>query len=604
MSVEVADLLRTLEADSSPVEEHAYFAPLNALAQRFIEREQAVPSELVAEQVAFLAYAADSGRESAWALYFGPAMSGTTQSGDRWESPSLRDITPEVLEYWTERARSCLHPVMRARYADLHWELSKRLPNVRRDVDMARVAIDSYLEAGGSRRYDHVLTCTRKAKRALEIGLAINDPTRVDRARDLILALDDGTADDDDAGVWGFAFDTLLDPPHDRVTMSAVNEARVVDDLEARLARLVTRPPTQYHPFAAEAAATRLAKHYRRVGRAPDVVRVLESFGEAVKAIRTTAPAFLTAHSLEGLYNLYRSFGMRAQADALNELLRAAGEEAMKDMKSISVDVPVNPESVERYFVQLLDGTSTEVLARIAAHFVPDRDKLEIELREVAKKAELYYLTPMVVKDDDGRTIARVGPLGEDTEGRLVQHIARHLEFNIPWLRQSFARGIAAGLISTSAICEFLFASPLYKPARRSIIERGVGSFVADDALAAIHILIPQLEQAIREVATVSGMPIYAQRRGGGLNLRTLDDLLRDENVEEVLGANVTTYLRILLTDARGWNLRNNVCHGNASPAMFSAAPADRVVHAMLIIGCFHERDVNSGGDADGLPQE
>jgi len=43
-------------------------------------------------------------------------------------------------------------------------------------------------------------------------------------------------------------------------------------------------------------------------------------------------------------------------------------------------------------------------------------------------------------------------------------------------------------------------------------------------------------------------------------------------------------YLRILLTDARGWNVRNEVSHGLASFEMMSLAVADRVVHALLLL--------------------
>ena len=53
------------------------------------------------------------------------------------------------------------------------------------------------------------------------------------------------------------------------------------------------------------------------------------------------------------------------------------------------------------------------------------------------------------------------------------------------------------------------------------------------------------------------GAPIYAPRKGGGLNLRTLDELLRDATLTGALSGDITTYLRALLTDARAWNLRN-----------------------------------------------
>lgn len=594
----LTDLLQVMEADPSPVDEHAFVGRVRALAQRFIERGEAVPKELTAEEIAFLVYSADHGNGSAWGLYFGPMMSGMTNSGEPWDSPSLLDMTPEVLEHWANRARHCAHPVMRARYADLLWEMPKKLIDVRPDAAMARVAIDSYLEAVESKRYEHDVARIAKARRALELALSINDAQRTERARDVLLSMDNGRAEDEDIGLWGFAFDIFVEPPNRRVPLMTDQIAELVGGLETRFARLVAAPPTQYHPSAAEAAATRLANHYRRAGNMADMVRVLESYGEAVKAMHGTAAPFLAAHSLEELYDLYQSFGMHSQADALNELLRIAGEQSMSDMKSVSVEVPLDPAEVEKYFAALLEGTATEVLARIAVQFIPDGTKLEAQMREIAKEAVLSYMISRVMKDDDGRTIARVGSLETDSEGHLVHHIAQHLDFNIRWLRESFARAIESDLITASAISDFLFASPFYQAKRRAVIEAGLRLYVKGDALAAIHILIPQLEQSVRQVATAIGAPIYAPRRGGGLHLRTLDELLRDGSVAAALGANISGYLRILLTDARGWNLRNNVCHGLASMGMLSMPAADRVVHAMVVLALFRKKEGNAGEGA------
>ncbi|MGB0789569.1 MAG: DUF4209 domain-containing protein, partial [Marinirhabdus sp.] len=38
--------------------------------------------------------------------------------------------------------------------------------------------------------------------------------------------------------------------------------------------------------------------------------------------------------------------------------------------------------------------------------------------------------------------------------------------------------------------------------------------------------------------------------------LKTFDDILRDEIVKQVLGEDIQIYLRVLFTDQRGWNLR------------------------------------------------
>ena len=587
-----------METDRSQVGEHAFLDRLRALEKRLIERGDAVPKELTAEEIAFTVYAADHGNSSAWGLYFGPMMSWMTQSGERCDLPSMLEMTPDVFQHWADRARQCMHPVMRARYADLLWEIPQKREGVRPDVVMARIAIDSYLEAVEAKRYDHEVTRIAKAKRALDLALSIGDAQRATHAQNVLLVLDDGSASDEEIGLWGFAYDIFLESPNRRAPLTNEQISQIINDLETRLVRLVSAAPTEYHPTGAEAAARRLANHYRRVGNRSAMTRVLESYGEAVKAMHGAAPPFLAAHSLEELYDLFQEFGMQSQADALNDALRIAGEQSLRDMKSISVEVPLDPTETEKYFATILNGTATEILARIAVQFIPDSDKLEAQMREIAKDAPLRYMIPHVIKDDDGRTIARVGSLETDSDGHLVRHTAQHLDFDIRWLRESFARAVESELITAAAISDFLFASPFYQAKRRAIVDTGLRLYVSGDSLGAIHILIPQLEQAVRQVATAIDAPIYAPRRSGGLHLRTLDELLRDGSVAPALGVNVVRYLRILLTDPRGWNLRNNVCHGLASMGMLSMPVADRVVHAMLVLALYRKTSDNSRGEA------
>jgi hypothetical protein len=110
------------------------------------------------------------------------------------------------------------------------------------------------------------------------------------------------------------------------------------------------------------------------------------------------------------------------------------------------------------------------------------------------------------------------------------------------------------------------------------------------DSVAAIHLLVPQVEAALRQLALLIGAPIYAPRRGGGFHVRLLDDLLRDAKLVEVLSEDVTGYLRMLLTDARGWNVRNDVCHGLAPAGMLTPPVADRVMHALLVLATIREK--------------
>jgi len=590
----VAQLTARLEADIVPTDEHAFHTPFNVLRRELQERGENVSDELHAEELAFSFHAHDHQDPSTWGLYFGPFLSGFSASGEPWDSPALNMVTPQVLAYWNARATNCPHPVMRARYADLQWELLKKLDGLRPDADMARVAIDAYLEAVDAGLYEAEVTAIGKATRALEVALSLRDDARVIRARDVLLQLEDRVAEDSSPGLWGFCFDLFVEPPNKRIPITDDQREKLLADLEARLTRFASAPPDQYHPSGAEAAAVRLANFYRRSGRSDDVARVLRRYAEIVRRMNGVAAPLVASHSLEQLYDLVKAFNLHGDADELNDDLRTAGEQAMADMKTISVEKEIPTEQVEAYFAGMLAGTAPEVLVRVAVHFIPNRDELQKQLFELAKQAPISFLMSRAIVDDEGRTVARIGPLESDLEGQLIRHMSETLQFSVPWLRETMRRGVQSQLLTASNLLAFLLEGPLFQSKRQLILESGLSAYIQGDAIAAIHILVPQIEQALRQLAILIGAAIYTQRRGGGLHARTLDDLLRDPALSDALGENVTTYFRVLLTDARGWNIRNNVCHGLAPTGMLTMPVADRVVHALLVLALLR---VRSGSD-------
>ena len=108
--------------------------------------------------------------------------------------------------------------------------------------------------------------------------------------------------------------------------------------------------------------------------------------------------------------------------------------------------------------------------------------------------------------------------------------------------------------------------------------------------MVSLHILLPQIEAIIRNLAEKIEVPILKPSRSGGFFYKTLDELLRNPKIVEVLGEDLCLYFRALLTDSRGWNLRNDVCHGISYIETFNQNTADRVLHALLCLALVKEK--------------
>lgn len=552
------------------------------------------------ENMAFSFHAHEHQDPSVWDLYFGPMMSGATDSGERWDVPSLDDVSGDSLEYWAERARESTHPVMCARYADLCWELPKGLHALRPNHEMARAAVDAYLAAVRDRLYDHPVAMRGALERALQIALEVKDSGRTAEARDALIVLESEIAEDDSPGLWGFAFDALIEPPRRAIPVSDEQISNLVEDLEARLQRFDAAEATGFHPSGAEAAALRLAAYYRRAGATDDVRRVMDVYGNAVLKMKDVAAPMVFASCLETLHEHLLRFGLNSEAKRLTGEIREAGARSLSEMEPITTEVSVPKEKIDEFFSELLQGTGDAVLTRIAVHFLPRQDQLEEHLLELARDAPLSFLFNHSILDENGRTVARVGPIESDLEGQLVRHASQSLSLGVPWLRQAIERAKEQNLVSLDDVVSFVSAGAPFRTSRLPILLSGLEAFDGGDYLTAVHVLVPQIEAAIRHLAGLVQAPTLTPRRGGGFHARGLDDLLREPAIKAVLGHDVVTYFRVLLTDARGWNVRNIVCHGLAAPNMFDAPVADRLFHAVLVLSLVRERDEEPVEDRDG----
>jgi lysyl-tRNA synthetase class 1 len=67
---------------------------------------------------------------SPWGAFFAPLGSGTDKDGNTVYFPDIADATTAVIDHWAGRARRITHPVLKARYADLVWELAPAIADI------------------------------------------------------------------------------------------------------------------------------------------------------------------------------------------------------------------------------------------------------------------------------------------------------------------------------------------------------------------------------------------------------------------------------------------------------------------------------------------
>lgn len=555
------------------------------------DADQCKPSlEWLAEAMAFDFCENYQDKGGGWGTYFGPMMVFRNDDGTFTGLPSIKSVTPEIINYWAKRVVEANHPILKARYADLVWDFCKTVTGQPACVDMAWVTIDGIVEIARRNCHEHEVRVITKLRRALSLAASVNDTSRIETVRDTIIAFEDKVAVDDKPGLWGFSYDLLWQ--HSKVTLLDEQKQKIINDLEERLERVSNpREKDKIDPWAAQNAATRLASHYRRVDQPTDVKRVLLKYGTAFEQMAERATAMLASAWLQQVHSVYLQYGLKEGAERIAIKLRELGTKVNSEMKSFSHSVEIPTDDMRRYVETMTDGDPKTALVRVAVRYIPKRDEAEKQIKELSKDSPTMFLFHRRVHDHKGRPIASVGSVLDDLDGHVVLHISQDMHFSSLFLRLVMDALTKKLGWSEHEFADYLYQSPLFEEDKKPILKAGLRAYLNNDYLVATHLLIPQVEGAVRNIVEKTGGVVLKPARNGGFHLKTFHDLLGDERVANAFSEDTALYLRVLFTDPRGWNLRNDVCHGITPSSSLNASSADRVVHALLCLALVREQE-------------
>ncbi|MER3329650.1 MAG: DUF4209 domain-containing protein, partial [Candidatus Kapaibacterium sp.] len=228
-------------------------------------------------------------------------------------------------------------------------------------------------------------------------------------------------------------------------------------------------------------------------------------------------------------------------------------------------------------------GDIPTILQRIVFLFIPDNKEAKEQVLTHSKDF-IHLHFPLQIHDEKGRIISLIGPVENDLEGRIVKNISDGMYISSIFLTWVIEEAIKKKKLAVDDIMNLISESPAFEHDRLEILKNGIESYFNGNYISSIHILIPQFEEAIRHLLELSGEFIMKPTVEGNYDFRTLGSLLSSGILHEILGEDIVNYFKILYNDKKGWNLRNNICHGIISPKFMTRREADRVFHTILTL--------------------
>lgn len=540
-----------------------------------------ISMELRAESMAFDFMENYTNKDTGWGTYFGPMVVWSNGDGTATGSPSIKLITKEIIDYWGTRAEETKNPLLQARYTGLIWDFSKPVLNEAPNYKIGLKYVESLIETVENRNCRYETDLITKIERAIQIAISLNANELIERAKQVTLELEDEIAENDKAGLWGFSFDLLIGQR--KIDLTEEEEDKIIKTLELRFDELTSEE--HLNPWNAEASAERLAGYYRKKGEDDKVRDLILRLGQSYEAKEKDGNAMQVSSWLQHMHKIYMNYGLNDEANEILVRLRELGPKINEELKPISSSFEIPKDKLDAFINFIIEGEKNLIFHKILQNFIPKKDEVKERMFEMAKTSPLTFLMPTSIQDYKGRVVATIGSLEDDIDGNLIHQLSQSLSFQAIFVRHVFYKITNESVLEVKDFMEFIQNSPVFEESRLPIIERGIQAYYDNDLIVAIHLLIPQIEEAIRNLIELSRGVVLKKNRGGGFQLKTFDDILRDEIIKHVLGEDIQIYLRVLFTDQRGWNLRNDVCHGMSDIDSFSYQSIERILHVLIILG-------------------
>lgn len=537
------------------------------LLSTHLERAAADPAvtglhQLVLQVLAMVSSAMLNAEE--WLDPFTPAMQF---GGKRTVVPA--DLDADQVALLARIAPLVERDDLRARVADVAWVYGDRS-----DIAMLDRAIDAYRAAPltgdvwfSVGKDAWVRAFTLAARRGADGQARVQEMSDALKAQ--VLA---GQVTDNFRTV-GFA-ETLRQ--HGRV--DAAGRAEVRETLFALAAKASSVTPRLSRHLEREALAWLGGSDAAATNAATE--RVARTYiAEADSRIQTDpkAGALVEGHFLEKaiavLRTIPRSYrlenGLDELIDDLRTRLRESRESSMEQMICIQSD-PVDLTDAVSYARSQVSGHADKFDALAAfATLAPPLD--EASTRENAAKmleGTISHIFGSSTFSSDFRKIAsRPGSSGQTDEDAVWAEMVRTVFFHSQLLGKGIIQPAQEVLttehrFSRQYMVSLCVESPMVPEGHETLWGDGLALGLGGNYGAAVSVLVPQLEQAVRVMLRRHDVHTLFVDEHGVESEKSLNALLDMTEAEEIFGAGMVMEMKAMLVVQGGPNLRNDVAHG------------------------------------------
>ena len=534
------------------------------------------------------------GRE--WGTFYGPQWTFTKKDTDEEVYvPDIKSVTPNIIAYWESRANAVVNPMLKARYCGLVLEFKKRVTGEEPDYRNIKLAnIKALLDVVEGDYCEHEIITFDCAERALTLAVRFHNKELQEKVAKAYFDANERLSTNDMLpGIWGRAFESLIKHRE----CFADYEGRLLKEQLDRFERLKTlalsdRVNTDQYAHVLSEQVELIADYYHSIGQTEKAEPYLVTLLDAIKAAIPVRGGLWGQGMLQQMQQRLRKYGFDKRANQLFVEVGDLGEKTLQELQTTEYSIPLEKERINAFLKEALKGSSSEVLLYFIVQYLPKLEEEKRKLKEKAERSPLLDMVPTVTIDSSGNAISRVGVGPNAERQKLYFSMYENMRFTIPFMHLHITKMKEEKKMTTESMMAMFEGSLLITDDHKEIVRRGFEAYITEDYMVCCHLLVPQLEAAIRRLFALNGANIMRAKKDPleGNEYLSLDSLLGSGEAITYMGEDIANYYRNVLTDQYGWNIRNQVSHGLLTTDSFNFGMADRVVHAFLMLSVFKEK--------------
>ena len=391
--------------------------------------------------------------------------------------------------------------------------------------------------------------------------------------------------EDDSPGTWGDVFSLLLLDRRAKIQDSVKSEV-LLDQIQ-RFTRICAKPETNTHSIR---YGYELLRDYFLLEKGKTPLWIREEFSRWMieHALKDSEPMRSQVNLISTFFTLVEKEKNDEMSERVLLMCEEIGLRVVSSLKAntFMTEIPVQKiaDCVERQLAKDKDA----FLSWIAFSFVISEKLLRESVLKASEDCIWYRFAPPVEIDRYGRPLNAV-VVNDNGDGMLFHEGKRAVYLHFHSCLFAIREYLTRTQNPVKEIAEHCYKSPVFDESHKLLFERGIRAFVEKDYITCISILVPEIEHTIRHLARKMEIPSWEPFRGHTFHVKTLGTLIDDRRISQALGQ-LLFEMKIVFSDPRGFNIRNDFCHGLLSEEDYNELSCVMLIHIVLYLGLLRDR--------------